>query len=81
MNANAQNPLMMLFIVVIILLAIWDGVWKVIAMWKSARNNQLAWFICLAIFNTAGVLPILYLLFFQRTSPQPAAVGREKLSI
>jgi hypothetical protein len=74
MNADAQNPLLVLFIVAIILLAIWDGVWKVIAMWKSARNNQLAWFVCITIFNTLGVLPILYILFFQKTAPQPPAI-------
>jgi len=55
----------------IILLAIWDGVWKLIAMWKSARHNQLAWYVCLAIFNTVGILPILYILFFQKI-PTPA---------
>jgi hypothetical protein len=52
---------------------IWDGVWKLIALWKSARNNQLAWFVCLAIFNTIGILPILYILLFQKTEPQAAA--------
>lgn len=62
-----KGPLLVTFIVVIILLAIWDGVWKLIAMWKSARNNELAWFICLAVFNTIGILPILYILFFQKT--------------
>ena len=51
---------------VIIVLAIWEGVWKVIGMWKSARNDQLAWFICIAVFNTAGILPIVYILFFQK---------------
>ena len=68
-----KNPLFALFIVAIVLLALWDGVWKVIAMWKSARNNQLAWFICLAIFNTAGILPILYILLFQNTTTQEPA--------
>jgi len=62
-----KGPLLVLFVVVIILLAIWDGTWKVIAMWKSARNGQLAWYVCLAIFNTAGILPIVYLLVFQKT--------------
>jgi hypothetical protein len=62
-------PWFVLLIVAIVLVAIWDGVWKLIAMWKSARNNQLPWFICLAIFNTAGILPILYIVFFQ---PKPA---------
>ena len=57
---------MIVFVCAIVLLAIWDGVWKLIALWKSARNNQLAWFICLAIFNTAGILPILYITVFQK---------------
>ena len=47
---------------VIIILAVWDSVWKLIAMWKSARNDHLAWYICIAIFNTIGILPIIYLL-------------------
>ena len=69
---NMKGPLLVLFIIVIVLLAIWDGVWKLIALWKSARHNQLAWFICLAIFNTAGILPILYILCFQKTeTPAP----------
>jgi hypothetical protein len=68
-----KDSLPVVLIVVIVILAIWDGVWKLIALWKSARHNQLAWFICLAIFNTAGVLPILYLLLFQKTEPPPPA--------
>jgi hypothetical protein len=50
------------FITVICIVALWDAVWKVIGMWKSARNNHLAWFICIAIFNTIGILPIIYIL-------------------
>jgi len=49
----------------LVLAALWDGTWKVIGMWKSARNNQLAWFVCIAIFNTMGILPIVYLLCCQ----------------
>ena len=66
-----KEPYMVLFVCVIVVLAIWDAVWKLIAMWKSARNNQLAWFVCLAIFNTVGILPILYITLFQK--PQPPA--------
>jgi hypothetical protein len=47
---------------IIIVFAIWDAVWKLIAMWKAARNNHLAWFICIFIFNTIGILPIIYIL-------------------
>ncbi len=50
----------------ILIVSLWDAVWKAIALWKSARNSQLAWFIVMAIFNTAGILPIAYILFFQK---------------
>ena len=65
-NADIKGPVIVLFVAVVVLLAIWDGVWKLIALWKSARHNQLGWFICLAIFNTAGILPIIYILAFQK---------------
>ncbi len=65
-----KPAILALIISVVVLVAIWDGVWKLIALWKSARNNQLAWFICLAIFNTVGILPILYILLFQKAGAQ-----------
>ncbi len=46
----------------ILLLVLWDLTWKVIAMWKSARNKQIIWFICIALLNTLGILPIIYLI-------------------
>jgi methionyl-tRNA synthetase len=55
-----------LFIPIIVVIAIWDAIWKGIGLWKSGRNNQLAWFVVLFIFNTAGILPILYIVFFQK---------------
>jgi Family of unknown function (DUF5652) len=62
-----MKTLPLFWLIVIIVAAIWDGIWKLIALWKSARNNELAWYVCLAIFNTVGILPILYILFFQNT--------------
>jgi hypothetical protein len=53
---------------VIIIVAVWDSVWKLIAMWKAARNNHLAWFICIFIFNTIGILPIIYILINKNKS-------------
>ncbi|HVA96335.1 MAG TPA: DUF5652 family protein [Candidatus Acidoferrales bacterium] len=50
----------------IILIVIWEIIWKVIAFWKAARRNQLYWYIAIAIFNTVGILPIIYILFFQK---------------
>lgn len=46
----------------IIVLSIWESAWKIIAMWRSARNNDIAWFITIAVINTIGILPIIYLL-------------------
>ncbi|MBS3159766.1 hypothetical protein J4436_03180 [Candidatus Woesearchaeota archaeon] len=45
---------------------IWSLIWSGIAMWKTARNNQLYWFIAILIINTLGILAIIYLLFFQK---------------
>lgn len=42
---------------------------KGIALWRCGRNNQLGWYIVLFIINTAGILPLLYILFFQRKKP------------
>lgn len=53
------NPIIITLIVIV---AIWDGIWKLIGLWKSARNNDLVWFVCIAIFNTVGILPIIYIL-------------------
>jgi hypothetical protein len=49
-------------IILLVLVAIVDLVLKAIAMWKAARRTQTAWFVCLLIFNTACILPIIYFL-------------------
>jgi len=47
-------------------LIVWSVIWKGLALWKCGRNNQLAWFIAMLVLNTAGILEIVYLLFFQK---------------
>jgi len=47
-------------------LALWELVWKAIALWKCGRNNQLKWFIAILLLNTVGILPIVYIKFFQK---------------
>lgn len=53
---------MVWFFPVIALLIIWEMVWKAIGMWKSARNNELGWFIAIILVNSIGILPIVYLI-------------------
>jgi hypothetical protein len=66
MDSNHVPVWLGLLIPVLILLALWDAVWKGIGLGKSARNNQLAWFVCIAIFNTIGILPIVCIVWCQR---------------
>jgi hypothetical protein len=47
-------------------LIVWELAWKGVALWRAGRNGHLAWFICLFIFNTAGILPIIYIFAFSR---------------
>lgn len=45
---------------------IWELIWKGIALWKCGRNNQIKWFIVILVLNTMGLLPITYLIWFQK---------------
>ena len=42
-------------------LLMWEGFWKGLALWHSARRDQSVWFVVLIVVNTAGILPIIYL--------------------
>ncbi len=53
---------------IFVLLIVWEVIWKLIAMWRAARNNQAAWYIFLVIFNTVGILAIIYLLTHKKKS-------------
>ncbi|MFA5270598.1 MAG: DUF5652 family protein [Patescibacteria group bacterium] len=46
---------------VIWLALIWTLPWKGVALWKSARANQLPWFVALMVINTLGLLEIIYI--------------------
>jgi hypothetical protein len=62
-------------IVLFVIAAIWSAIWKFIALWRSARNNQKAWFVVMAIFSTLGLLEIIYLAFLQQdNNPKNIAI-------
>lgn len=67
---EAGHPLFSLFSVggfsiLVVILALWAVTWKGIGLWVAARNYQRNWFIALLVLETAGILPIIYLLFFR----------------
>jgi hypothetical protein len=52
---------------VFFVLAVWSIVWKGFALWISAKEGKKWWFIPILIFNTAGILEIIYIFFFSQT--------------
>ena len=52
----------------VLFLIIWDASMRLIALWKSGRNNDAVWFICIAIFNTLGILPLIYMLLKKKNT-------------
>lgn len=63
LNIMYQQP--ELCLICLMLIAIWDLVWKGIALWYSGKNKQKVWFIALLVLNTMGILPIVYLIWFK----------------
>lgn len=53
-------------IVILVIITIWDTIWKLIALWKASRNNSITWFIILFLVNSVGILPIVYIYFFSK---------------
>jgi len=51
-----------LFVTIILIISLWSLVWKAFALWKAARKGETVWFILILVLNTAGILPIIYLL-------------------
>lgn len=50
----------------LVVIMAWSLVWKLAALWKSARKGSLIWFIILALINTVGILEILYIFVLSK---------------
>ncbi len=69
-----------------ILIAIWELVWKGLALWKSARLYHPIWFVAMLVINTFGILPILYIFVFsemlrskeKNVKPRSSKVSKKK---
>ena len=42
----------------------WILIWKGLALWKSARKNDMWWFVALLVINLFGILEIFYYFVF-----------------
>ena len=47
----------------LLVVVIWDLIWKLTAMWKASKRGSKVWFVLLMVINSLGILPILYHLF------------------
>lgn len=63
---SQQNMSLNVFIAVIV----WSVFLKGLALWISARNKQLGWFVMLITVQTAGILEIIYLVRFRQNKPR-----------
>ena len=63
-----------LWIIPIIIIKIWDYVWKIIALIKAAKNNHIIWFVFILILNSAGIIPIIYLLIQRKIDRMPFSI-------
>jgi hypothetical protein len=49
-----------------LLIIIWDLAWRVAAVWKSTRLNHPMWSVVFVLFQSVGILPILYIFLFSK---------------
>ena len=64
--------------ILFLLIIMWSLVWKLLALWKSARKGSVIWFVALAVFNTLGILPILYIFIFSKMKFKPVEKKKTK---
>ena len=48
-------------LLILVLIVIWTLFWKGYAVWTAAKNNHKGWFVAVLVFNTFGILEIIYL--------------------
>jgi len=54
----------------------WTLFWKAIGLWKSARNNQMVWFVLILFLNTFGILPLIYVLWLKGNDRRKGLLGK-----
>ena len=46
----------------LLLITVWETIWTGLAMWRSAKNKHIVWFIIFLIVNILGIPEIIYLV-------------------
>jgi hypothetical protein len=64
-----NSPIPLVFVPFILILIVWELIIKGYALWYSARGHQKVWFIVFLVLHTAGILEVIYLIWFRRRTP------------
>lgn len=59
------------FLTVIVAVALWELLWKGIALWKAARLHDTAWYVVMLLVNSLGIIPIIYILTHRQQTNAP----------
>ena len=62
----------------LLLLIVWEVIWKAIGMWKSARNNHIWWFVAILVVNSLGILPIIYIALFNDKRNKNVKISKKR---
>ena len=46
----------------LIVISIWEAIWTGLAMWRSAKNNHVIWFVVFLLVNLLAIPEIIYLI-------------------
>ncbi len=51
--------------IILAVISVWEIIWKGFGLWAAGRNRQPWWFVAMLVLNSIGIIPIIYLFFFQ----------------
>lgn len=67
------------FLFWLLILIIWQMVWKGLALWKAGNNKKATWFIVLFIVNTLGILDIIYLFAVKHAKDHKETISKPEV--
>tara|TARA_Y100000310_G_scaffold155067_1_gene154545 strand:+ start:396 stop:689 length:294 start_codon:yes stop_codon:yes gene_type:complete len=73
-----QQPIWI--ILALLIIVTWTLIWKGLGLWHAARNKQKSWFVVILIFNTMGLLPIIYLLWFKPKTKVEKSISNGRIT-
>jgi methionyl-tRNA synthetase len=62
-------------IALVVVLGIWEAVWKAIALWRAGNDRNLLWFVLMFVLNTLGILEIIYIFGISRPRRERATAA------